>query len=83
MNINSATVINAATLALFMVSFAQRLLRDFRQSADAESSVQGWFLRIESCVSPAASKPNNRETGKRSPRIQGSPPQTAGLVVIR
>ena len=39
MNINSTAVTNAANLSLFMVSFSQRLLRDFRQSADAESSV--------------------------------------------
>ena len=39
MNINSTAVTNAANLSLFMVSFSQRLLRDFRQSADAASSV--------------------------------------------
>jgi hypothetical protein len=37
---------------------------------------------MDSPGSPEASEPSKRETGKRSPRMQGFPVQTPGLKVI-
>ena len=39
--------------------------------------------RIVSRVSPAASSPSSRATGKRKPRMQGLPVQIAGSIVMR
>ncbi len=35
----------------------------------------GYAYKIDSLVSPAASSPSSRETGKRNPRMAGFPPQ--------
>jgi hypothetical protein len=54
--------------------------RDSWMSAGVRS---GCSARISSVVIPSATIATTVATGKRSPRMQGSPPMTAGSVVMR